>query len=408
MSATTETPSTETINGWHNIRFLHFGPRPLERVAANWNHLTVWDNAPAVEIISDAIIPWGAHPGDRLVAGVYKADRQLVDASVPHRGAASATLHRLIAPSEKMFLNAVRDRRSAYYLGLVNVHYGHFVLETLSRAWAWRECGEGRVPIAQMRPAEAPAFVRALYELIPGLKGRIEYTRTSRQFESVLVPSPSFVIDREGYIAFKDLCRRMADCALGSRTHQTEQPVYLSRARLSGRRRAILGEDRLEVLLLREGFRVVQPETLSIGEQIALFDAHRWIVAPIGSACHTRIFSRRPNSLLMLTSEELKGNHLLCDLLCEGIAYYANTLFAPGVPTRMRLPLSFEPLMLSEEKALNVLKDLGLVRPCATFDGPPPGIEDYKRCWVEAAEAHAIRTRNERFSAAAREVASAN
>ncbi len=310
-------------------------------------------------------------------SGVYDRENRLIASSARVRGSdrVEGELDR------RDLLKAVRDKRDAYYLGCGEKHYGHFLLEVLCRAWAWHEHGQNRVPVLQ---SKIPPFAKALFTLIPGVIENVKTIERPTRFRNMIVPGASFVIVREAYVEFKRLCERMADQVVNSGAPETEQPLYLSRTALDTSRRTLEGEAWLEQLLEREGFLVVRPETLPVGEQIALFNRHRWIVSAVGSACHTRVFSRRANNFVTITPGLFNQNHVLCDLLCEGDSHYVHALVKPDIGTDVGLE-SIEPLLIDPEPLLAALKKLGLVRASAAFDRPPPDLDDYKLRWIAAA-----------------------
>jgi len=283
------------------------------------------------------------------------------------------------------------DDRNACYLGHASVHFGHFLLETLSRAWAWRVLDGDSVPVMQS-PPRVPKFVKSFLALLPGVAERFEFIKRTTRFKNVYVPAPSFVFRRSAHVEFKFLCETLAERALPSGVNLTDQPLYLSRRGLGPfANRALVGEERLERLLEEEGFLIVRPETLPITEQIKLFNSHRWIVSPMGSACHTRVFSRKENNILMLTRPDFTPNFVLCDALCNGVAHYANVLSAPD--SHLGSTAVWEPVLLKEQEILDLMKKLGLVRPKAEFRGPPPNQELYRERWNRAAAREAVRGR---------------
>jgi hypothetical protein len=236
-------------------------------------------------------------------------------------------------------------------------------------------------------------FARSLCALVPGLAERIEVVQRTTRFDHVTVPLPAFAISREAYVAFKELCESMAERAVPSREPMSEQPVYLSRAGLGlEQKRMVLGEARLERFFEGQGFRIVRPETLPVCEQIAIVNRHKWIVAPMGSACHTRLFSRRPTNLLMLIPNRMRPNFVLCDLLSEGVAHYANVFsIPPGLESESTAVRSMVPKMLDEERLLILLKEFGLVRATAAFDSPRENFEALMRSPIDAARRRAER-----------------
>ncbi|MGH6889596.1 MAG: glycosyltransferase family 61 protein [Rhizomicrobium sp.] len=328
------------------------------------------------------------------VACVYDRDNEPVEASARLRGFGGRSAPE---PDAITLREARRDNRSAYFLAINTLHYGHFLLEALCRAWAWEKQDAGRVAIIMSPPISN--FARAFCELVPGLVQRLEVLQATTRFDNVTVASPAFVTACYAHAEFKAMCERMAERVVPSLEPMTEQPLYLSRAGLDpAKDRSILGEIRLERFLEAEGFHVARPETLPIREQIALFNRHKWIVTPLGSACHTRLFARRPINLLVLTGkmhrdsdQPFKTNFALCDLLSEGSAHYAKVFSVPDIGTGLSLEAT-SPVMVEEERLLDMLRGFGLIRARAEPGGLPPSLKDYKARWIEYATRRARRS----------------
>jgi hypothetical protein len=191
----------------------------------------------------------------------------------------------------------------------------------------------------------------------------------------------------------------IADRILYDDHKMTDQPLYLSRSGLGPKaKRILLGEERFESYLRQQGFRIVRPETLPIPEQIGLFNSHRWIISLQGSACHARLFSRQPTNILVLSSE-LNPNYVLCDLVTEGTAHYANVLsqydyLASGDIER---PVLGQPLFMNEDFCLSLLGKLGLVASNATMQGERPDSTKYMEQWIATARKQALRTKDVRL-----------
>lgn len=398
-------PLPTSAPGWERIHFHFFADDELGHLRAHWKHLAICKDRPACVEVPGGTLPKLAlsakQPRNRLVC-VYDRDYRPVEASVRIRESGRDGIRELRSAD---FSGAHRDNRSAYFLGVNARHYGHFLLETLCRAWAWTE-QDNRVAVVASGPVRD--FAREFCELIPGLANRIEVLEVSTQFDSVTVPAPSFVIGRQAHAEFKTMCERMTERAVRGPSHSTEQPVYVSRAGLySTAKRFLVGESRLEAFLESEGFRIVRPESLPAAEQIALFDRHKWVVTPIGSACHSRLFSRRPINFVVLCQRLVgmanrpsnKSSFILCDLLGEGSTHYASVLATPDVGTGMNLEASF-PVMLDEARLLTLLKELGLIRANAAPKGPAPDLAEYKRKWIEFAKLTAEKRGNRRLSQA--------
>jgi hypothetical protein len=349
------------------IRLHFFDAEGEQSLRTKWDRLAIRAEKPPIAEIPDGLIPQLSRAfmaGSRELDCVFDQDNRPVPTSRRFRGVGESTDR--ISHETINFEGADRDDRTAYLLGANARHYGHFLLEAFSRAWAW---DRNRHQVAIILSPPILEFARSLCAFLPGLAERMEVIERTTRFRHVTVPSSTFSISRESYFELKLMCERIAENAVPRPDDVTEQPVYLSRARLQlDSNRALIGETRLEQLLESEGFRIVHPETLPIAEQIAIVNRHKWIVAPMGSACHTRLFSRIDNNLLMLTSDHVHRNYVLCDLLSRGATHYANVFSSPIRGDR--IPLSLKPVMLDDDRLLRVLKEFGLVRSDARFSRP--------------------------------------
>lgn len=81
--------------------------------------------------------------------------------------------------------------------------------------------------------------------------------------------------------------------------------IYISRARLR-EGSSILNQEAIEAVFIRRGFQVVHPETMSIGQQIAMFSCASYLAGEYGSGLHGSIFSAPGTPVLCLQSPSMK------------------------------------------------------------------------------------------------------
>jgi len=90
---------------------------------------------------------------------------------------------------------------------------------------------------------------------------------------------------------------------------RSSKRLYLSRRSASTRR--ILNEDEVISRLEPQGFQAVQPETLSIPEQIKLFSEAEAIVAPHGAGLTNMIFATSPKIIELIPADLFKFGYFI-------------------------------------------------------------------------------------------------
>ncbi len=188
------------------------------------------------------------------------------------------------------------------YLGWFFDHFGHFLLESLARAWALDQI-DPAIPVifhAQRKPNLSGPILEILALLgIP--PERIIVPQEQTRFRRVIVPEPLYEISHAANPWFTQPFQRIA-ATLPPRVTPTDQPLYLSRRLLSSRQRTIVGEFEMEEVLRDNGFLVAHPETMSFVDQVRMVNRHREIFTSAGSGAYMPLFARTPPRLHVLTA----------------------------------------------------------------------------------------------------------
>jgi hypothetical protein len=222
------------------------------------------------------------------------------------------------------------------YLGLLFNHYGRVLLESLARVWyldrvdpsvkvVFNEANAAQGGLAPWVPE-----ILALFGIPPE---RILALDAPTRLRRAIVPEPLFEQFYSGHVdmvrPFRDVAARLAGDSAPS-----DQPLYLSRRRLSSRQRPVIGEAELEEVLRTNGFRIAYPETMSIANQVRMINAHADIVSPLGSAAHSILFARHQPRLHMLAGrDDIPANYFLCSALAGAPTTFVNCLGAGGRAT---------------------------------------------------------------------------
>jgi capsular polysaccharide biosynthesis protein len=232
------------------------------------------------------------------------------------------------------------------YLGWLFNHYGHFLMQSLARAWflsdvdptvkvvfhysgrehkqparwALRMLDAFGVPPDRILQLDAPTRLRRLHIPEPFFEPRgMAHDHTVRAHEAMARP-------------YQAVAARIAGEAQPS-----AQPVYLSRRLLPPSQRTIVGEGELEEVLRANGFRIAHTETMSLEEQVRLVNEHTDIFSNAGSAAHNVLFARYGPRLHLLTNgPNFSPDYFLYDTVAAAPTTFINCLSTADRPSYER------------------------------------------------------------------------
>lgn len=240
----------------------------------------------------------GSHNG-----GAYDRDRKPIPLAI-HQGAS------LRHEPDAVLEGEVGLHLAGTYLfgGWYREHFGHFLVESLGRLWAYPDRAaeiQGIVYIdmdgahfdkgsGAERPL--PFFVPQLLEVL-GIDKPVLVLGEATAFETLLIPrqidAPRTEARDIGLASFMDFCA-------SARRHPKvlaapiSRRIYVSRSALRDDRAKIVLETAIEEGLAAEGYDIIHPETLSIPEQIALYAGAEKMVFAEGSAILLAAMVARP------------------------------------------------------------------------------------------------------------------
>ncbi|TPQ52644.1 hypothetical protein C2U72_02175 [Prosthecomicrobium hirschii] len=191
------------------------------------------------------------------------------------------------------------------FAGILFNHYGHFLLEGLTRLWALRAAAPDR-PILWLRHYDRPmrtwhGQIFALFGIDPA---RFQFVEGPTRIDSLEVPEPGWMSPTRYEPDYFDAIRlRRGTPATAGRK------VWLSRSRLAANQGRIVGEADLEAVLQHHGWDIVHPETLSVAEQIDRLDGAEHIAGFEGSAFHTLLFMDVPGRVEIFARRRPASRH---------------------------------------------------------------------------------------------------
>lgn len=223
------------------------------------------------------------------------------------------------------------DPGCVVYLGWAFAHFGHFLLESMSRLWALDSLSQSW-PVIFYRPLNGlpAAHLRAL-ELAGVQQQRIRSLDGPCSFRQVVVPSAAYELGHQVHRRFGQTCRRRSTQV--SRVSSRAGTLYLSRGRLGAGHRHVVGERALELLLGRGGVTVVHPERISLDEQLTLLAQHDDVIAPVGSAAHLVLFTGADTRWHVLSQAEVSVDYALAPGAVNSLCVFYHALDTGGLPS---------------------------------------------------------------------------
>ncbi|WP_417458074.1 glycosyltransferase family 61 protein [Kordiimonas sp.] len=180
-------------------------------------------------------------------------------------------------------LGETKNTLKGHYIfgGYFFYHYGHFLLETLTRLWYFKQHPD--VPVIWIT-FEGDDFADWHIDLLRQLGARNEIICLKQQteVESLAIAEPGYVISSRYWD-----CQVDALALVRGYTPTPGKKVWLSRSKL--KKGVILNETILEKNLKACGWTIYQPEAHSISDQVAMLADAEEIAGVEGSALHTLV-----------------------------------------------------------------------------------------------------------------------
>ena len=207
--------------------------------------------------------------------GVFNASEELIESSLHEKGDFK---------NVPVYTKPVKRMHGTFiYAGLLqNSHFGHFLIESLSRLWPSHNLKiDGVVFISREQSETVAPFVDSVFKKL-GLDN-YQVCLESTEFESLIIPS-QLAMEERGYVmGYPQIRNFFSKLVVEAKSFDK---VYVSRSSLKRDEGGFLGEAILEKNLQNEGYHIVHPQNLTIDEQLKVYSNAQKIVFSDGSAFH--------------------------------------------------------------------------------------------------------------------------
>lgn len=201
------------------------------------------------------------------------------------------------------------------FVGNVYPHFGHFLLEHMNRLYsllnkAYKDMKV--VLINNMDVSPVPKYIYDFIELFGVKHDDIIILNNTTQFKHVYVPTQSFNMDVYSSGMFGKTFDRIAENVPSIKGYDK---IYMSRAALDNRHK-VFGEEKVQHIFEKNGFKVIYPETLPLKKQISLVRNCKILAGCAGTALHLGLFMKPGGMVIQIKRNRMpKCNASIQDLL---------------------------------------------------------------------------------------------
>ena len=194
--------------------------------------------------------------------------------------------------------------KEVVYLGQLKNHWGHFIIDSISRLWfALQDPSKYTYVYLGTALYIGEEIHKNIYEFLRlfGIdKSQILYITKPTIFRKVIIPEMSYTPNIEWHREYLDTVYKVVDKVAEQKLGlPIYEKVYFSRSKFSKQSKTDYGEEQIERLFKRNGFQIIYPEEYSAKEQIFIVNNCKVFASVCGTCAHNVIFAKsRPKTIL--------------------------------------------------------------------------------------------------------------
>lgn len=186
----------------------------------------------------------------------------------------------------------------AVFVGNVYPQFGHFLLEHMNRAYAALDKKYQKMKFVLINNKSVdpvPEYMFTLLELLGVPRKNILILERTTRFRNVFIPDQGFNLPVYSSYKFGETFQKIASSVKDEAVYDK---IYVSRAKLKSRK--TYGEEKIQKIFERNGYKIIYPETLPLQKQIALIKNCKFLAGCAGTALHMSLFMKSGGTVIQL------------------------------------------------------------------------------------------------------------
>lgn len=300
----------------------------LTRANEWWGQLSILQEPPKKKNFGNALYVPYRHGG---AWGLYDASGNIIEESINFVGGYRVASGQKFDRQDPMDFENWSSEDRYVYIGLLNPHFGHFLINSLPRLWWWRG-GSLRhlkilchcpIPLQQLSQFH---FISEILAALGIERGALHCEPTRTRIKNIIVPETTFHEQFAVHPMFRELCLEIGMKLLNRESFDNkgaEKLVYLSKSQLKSGVGLIDAEREFESEARAIGCEIVFPEQLSFAQQIDVFSNSKTIIGTLGSALHSSVFCPGGKTIIGLSPcPGVNSNFGLIDCISSNSSHY--------------------------------------------------------------------------------------
>ena len=217
------------------------------------------------------------------------------------------------------------------YLGSIHKAFGHFLWQHTNRLWAVKEYKDKIKNIKYVFldrkscKGNVPEYVYTCMQLLGVSKEDIIIINKPVRFRKVYVPEVS-----NERLFVSDLWGKWADATSANiKIDKTFDKIYLTRTALGERK--TFGENVVEKIFAKNGFKIVSPEKLQLSDQIALVANCKVLAGCAGTALHLALFMKSGGTVIQIKRNSKYADNILAQYQIDSAKHLDTIIIAGSV-----------------------------------------------------------------------------
>lgn len=194
------------------------------------------------------------------------------------------------------------SNESVVFGGILMPHFGHFLIESLSRLWYVvqnKEILENHKIVFVFAYEKVPSFAYEFFDLIGIPLDKIVFLKNITKFDEIIVPDQSGYLVHYVHKEYLYVYDEMVRNSHKKYTGDAYKKIFLSRSKCKTGYK-LIGEEYFEKFFEEHGFKVLYPDEMSMTEKVFLISSADEVVATCGTISHYSLFAKKDSKFVII------------------------------------------------------------------------------------------------------------